>query len=159
MDAPLFHLRFMRAAQRFRRLQCMNLDEHMSRLEFMALEALRQHLDAHPQGEGMYVSALAGVSDVSMPAVSRALRSLEAKGWIERHVDRADRRNTYISLTPIGEAARADARERFLAFMGQVFDEMGEDNIRALLSLQERFIRIAEARGDLLNKGERACSE
>lgn len=47
-------------------------------------------------------SELAAKTKTLPPAVSRTLRGLEEKGYVERSVDKKDRRNTYISLTEKG---------------------------------------------------------
>ena len=54
--------------------------------------------------------------------MSRTLRGLEEKGYVERSVDKKDRRNTYISLTEKGwkkgEEAGQEAREEIQNLIG-----------------------------------------
>ena len=49
------------------------------------------------------------------PAVSRTLRGLEEKGYVERSADKKDRRNTYISLTEQGWKKGEEVRDRMHA--------------------------------------------
>lgn len=116
----------------------------MPRGEFIALEVLEGFHTAHPEAKGMYVSDLAHKLHVSPPAVSRMLRSLEGKGYIERIVDLNDRRNIFIRLTREGSRVRDDKKREFIAFMEQVFARMGEENTRQLLALWDQLIVAME---------------
>lgn len=49
------------------------------------------------------ISDLCQSAEVSKPAISRALRDLEEKGYIERINSKRDRRNVYVNLTEPGE--------------------------------------------------------
>lgn len=53
------------------------------------------------------VSDLARYLGVSLPTVSKSIRVLEARGWIERYVDEACRRQTIVQLTPEGRRITA----------------------------------------------------
>ena len=104
---------FIRTIHRFRQDRSWHwAGGGLTRAEFYALSQIREHMQSHPGDRGVYVSALAGRMRVSPPAVSRMLRGLEQRGLVDRAVDRADRRNTYVMLTPAGEAARADTIAR-----------------------------------------------
>ena len=52
---------------------------------------------------GASISVLAEWMDVSLPAVSRTVRSLEEKGYVVCEADSADRRNVTVRLTERGE--------------------------------------------------------
>lgn len=58
------------------------------------------------------LGALAEVERVAPPSVTKAVAKLEGEGWVERRVDDADRRVTWVSLTPTGEKNLATIRQR-----------------------------------------------
>lgn len=107
------------------------LFDDLSRREFMTLEVLRHH-----QGEnGLSVSELAEELRVSSPAVSRMLRTLENKGFVERKVDGADRRNTWVYLTENGKNSCLDANQRMNDFFCGIVEEMGVEKMQQLFHL------------------------
>ena len=134
----------IRSLHRFGRLntgQIMEL-EGLTQGEFFCLGMLIQHVEVHP--EGMYVWELARHMRVSPPGASRMLRGMEHKGLIERRVDRADRRNTYISVTAGGRAAWERAAKRVERVMDRVVARMGVEDLRTLVALWNRFSDIIE---------------
>lgn len=149
----------MRITNRFRKLHLLEVFSNISRGEFFVLEALHHHHAANPGVQGMYASALAQVMESSPPAVSRTLKALEGRGFIERTVDREDRRNTYVSLTSKGEAARRETKEHMAGYMENVVREMGPEDIRHLLTLLDKLIDIMEEEIQKTRKREDLCSK
>ena len=133
-----------RALHRFGRLNTGQLIEMegLTQGEFFGLSMLHEHLKEHP--EGMHVRELADKARVSPPRVSRMLRDMEEKGLIERRIDRNDRRNTYTVLTEQGEEAWQRTAERLSAFLDQVLDRMGPDNVRTMIDLWNQFSDLLE---------------
>lgn len=112
--------------------------------EFFILNLIYDHGRQNPEAEGMYVSELLRATHATPPAVSRMLRGMEEKGYVERVVDRSDRRTTYIVLTAQGIALRKEAERRALDFTGRVIDQMGMADIEQLLSLWRRMRDIVQ---------------
>ena len=48
------------------------------------------------------MSALARHKGVGLPTISKSIEMLARKGWIERWIDKTDRRQTLVRLTPAG---------------------------------------------------------
>lgn len=69
----------------------------------------------------MTVSRVAAATGVTLPATSRQLRRLEARGLVTLAEDPDDRRATRVALTPAGEAFRtavlAYRRQRLMAIV------------------------------------------
>lgn len=63
-----------------------------------------QDLNKQPGAGGVSVSEIAALLNVSVPTVSRCLQKLAAKGYISKTLNKNDRRGTYVTLTPEGEA-------------------------------------------------------
>ena len=108
--------------------------------EFFTLEMLIRHKEANQGSVGMQVSRLVSDSRASGPAVSRILRLLEGKGYIGRYADKADRRNTYITITKEGSAAWEHAADTVRRFMCRVIDRMGHQEMAELICLWNRLI-------------------
>lgn len=161
-DNELLPIDLLRVSHRFRKLHTMDAFDEMSKGAFFMLEVLHRHQKAHPESEGMYASDLAAHMRMSPPGVSRSLKPLEAAGYIRRSVDLEDRRNTYIALTDEGEAIRKRKKQEVLSFVKQVFEKMGEDNMRQLITLWNLLADTMEAvnaEKKIQNEKESPCSE
>ena len=71
-----------------------------------------------------------------------ALRNLEQKGYIERDIDKTDRRKILVSITEEGRKLAREERERILQRMTQIVDELGEDDVREYIRIVGRIIEI-----------------
>ena len=58
------------------------------------------------------MSALARHKGVGLPTISKSVEMLVRKGWVERWIDKTDRRQTLVRLTPAGRRVLADSRAR-----------------------------------------------
>lgn len=139
------NISFLHIMQRFRRLNLSSLFGNITRGEFFVMDMLLLN-EQTPQGaDGMYVSDLVARTKNSPPGVSRTLKALEQKGYLQRHVDSQNRRNTFIRLTPEGRHAVCHAKQQFEAFIARICATMGEDEIRQFLALFERLLHIIES--------------
>lgn len=80
---------------------------------------------------------------VPASAVSRTLRNLEEKEYIERTVDKADRRNTFVEVTVNGKEAMKNVRKIMDDFADGVFASMGEETIRQLNDALRKLVDAA----------------
>lgn len=122
----------MRTARRHRRINIGLLFNGLPQGEFFLLELLNK---ADQRGGALCVSDLAGSLKIAPPAVSRMLRDLERKALVCREADRADRRNTRVSLTEGGRQARNAAADRLDEFSNRVISRMGEADVKSLIAL------------------------
>jgi DNA-binding MarR family transcriptional regulator len=74
--------------------------------------------------------------------VSRAVASLEARGWLTRRVDEADRRIEWLTLTPAGIRVYAELSELARSFQRQLAQDLGPEAAAAL----EKGLGAVEAR-------------
>lgn len=144
MDNAALHEEFIRAMERFRQLKPPNAMGDFPKGAFFLLEMLHRNQAANPQSKGLFGSALATQIHMSPPAISRMLRTLEAEGYIGRSTDPQDRRNTYIRITPQGEAMLAQAKAQMFAFTSAVIDKMGCENMQTLIHLWNRLADTME---------------
>ena len=73
--------------------------------------------------------------NISKPAISYILNTLEKKKYITRKIDAKDRRKVSISATPEGKAAAAQSKKRFDEIWNEILVRFGEENMRQLLGL------------------------
>ena len=125
----------IQALGRLGKMHMGNLFQGITRGEFSVLLALEQ-------GEGIKASRLAELAEASPQALSRTLRGLESKGYVQRKADPRDRRNACICLTePAHDAMEAGKRRMNLLF-GRVVEEMGEEEIRELTVRLNRLVDV-----------------
>ena len=95
------------------------LDVTMRLNRLVAAEVRRSHPQLVPGQLGILfrlllapatVSDLARYLGVSLPTISKSLGVLVQRGWIERWVDAANRRQTIVRLTPLGRRVTASMR-------------------------------------------------
>ena len=125
--------KLFRAVHQFKKLNVSDLIPGLSSSEFSVMGAILQ------MGE-----ELAAKTKTLPPAVSRTLRGLEEKGYVERSVDKKDRRNTYISLTEKGWKKGEEVRDRMQDFGCSVMSQLKEEDIDQLVAYLDRIYEIAE---------------
>lgn len=145
---------FMKAMSRFRKMDYSVLHPGAGNGEFAALELISCHSRQQGALYGIYVSELLKVMDVSAPALSRLLRSMEQKGLCVREIDPDDRRSTCVHLTPAGQLARDRGHTLMLGFASRVVDGMGEEEFRQMIALWNRFGDVMESEISALKKGD-----
>ena len=63
------------------------------------------------------VSELARYKGVGLPTISKSIDMLVRRGWVERWVDKADRRQTLVRLTPAGRKLLTSFRKALESFL------------------------------------------
>lgn len=123
---------FLKLHQHLRHMNWSKVTQ-ISQAEYLIITFLHCSQELHPEVPGVYVSALAEELTVSVSMISKLLKTLEEKGWILRTVDRNSRRNTFVSLTDLGENIYLAATERLKHFHQQVIDSLGREKYDALM--------------------------
>lgn len=131
----LFHV-----MNQFRKLKFNDLFPQISRMDFFTMSMI---MDKGKEGQ-MTISELAAKAEVLPSAVSRTLRGLEEKGYIERSVNKKDRRNTYVELTPEGEKVTLEVRETMCEYGRAVMEQVDEEEMKRLISYLNHIYVIAE---------------
>ena len=141
--------------EQFRRMrQFMNsipLKTGISHSEFCLLNIIMDNSD---HTDGMTVSAIAAELDVTPPAVSRSLKSLESRGLVTRETNLINRRNTMVRLTESGRELLENSRKQMDAVMKRVHEKMGEERKNQLCELLSEMTEIIE--NYVAEKGENA---
>jgi DNA-binding MarR family transcriptional regulator len=100
-------------------------------------------------GQGVTVSELSNNLNVASPTITQQINNLETHGFVERSIDREDRRVVRIRLTEKGLQAQQKASEAFLAAVNGLVDYLGEEDSERLAELMTRvFNYFAEVRNE-----------
>lgn len=134
----------MAVLHRFKKIHMMSISDKLSRGEFFALNMIHKGQTKNPERGGVYVSEIAECLKIAPSAVSRMLRNLSERGFIDRKVDENDRRNTYVSLTPEGERVREEVAQKMNEMTENVLDKMGHEDTKKLIKLINKLANLVE---------------
>ncbi|HEX3031047.1 MAG TPA: MarR family transcriptional regulator [Bacillota bacterium] len=90
---------------------------------------------ATPEAPHMTVSEISRRLHVTSPTVTQLITGLEAKGLVERNMDRRDRRAVLVRLTEAGEKITLKARQEMFASLSGLIDFLGEEESKHLVTL------------------------
>jgi len=108
----------------------------------------------------MTVSEISKRLLVTPPSITQILNTLESRGLIERHIDRADRRVIMVTLTERGEQVTRQAEEAFSAVMKGLIDYLGEDQSNQLADLLFKAFRyFSENEAHMNDEGMEGASQ
>lgn len=127
--------RFMKAHKRL-------AFSYLGKSEFMMLTLILEETENSGDKGGVYVSNIAKKLKITTPAVSKMLKGLEERHYIERKTDTKDRRNTIVSLTEEGKRARKTVFEEMNVFTKRSIERLGENEAKELIRLLELYTEI-----------------
>lgn len=81
---------------------------------------------------------------ITKPAVSQILNTLEKKGYVNREIDKSDRRKISVTLTPQGQEILKETKKYADMTLGTTISRFGEENTRQLISLLTQLVDISE---------------
>ena len=84
-----------RAMNQFHKLKFSDMMQNMSKADFIVMNVIMNK----GKDDKMTISELAAIARMLPSAISRTLKGLEEKGYVERTINKQDRRNTYVELT------------------------------------------------------------
>lgn len=134
--------RFYSAMNQFRRLRIGDLFPDMTKGDCMTLMAI-DHFNREKETGILTISELAEKMHTQVSAVSRTLKNLEDRGLIERTVNRADRRNTYVALSPQGKETWKKMEKAMGEFATAVLSRIREEDLEKLISYLEELYQVA----------------
>src|SRR5512147_998381 len=94
------------------------------------------------------MSALARHLSVSLPTVSKSVDMLVRRGWLERWVDKYDRRQTMVRLTPEGRRVLASIKKRTQAHVGRSLVGLTASEREQLVGVMRMLSRVLVPPGD-----------
>ena len=132
--------KFAAIIARMHKLKFGNMLTGVSEIEFKTMSAISR---ISKSGD-VKVSDIARYLELSAPAVSRTMKSLEEKEYIERQTDKQDRRNTFVKLTTKGEEQQKACMKSFEEFSEAIFARLGDEKSNKLLEDLEAFVKASK---------------
>lgn len=134
---------------RFHRLKISSILPGVSSVEMGTLKTI-EHCRKEKEPDSKSIDAKVTVSEVvrymrvAAPAVSRTLRSLEEKNYVERMVCEGDRRNVYVRVTEEGKEVLNECNRILSELLKSVTEKMGEEDMNRLIGYLNKLEQIAE---------------
>ena len=132
--------KFAAIIARLHKLKFGNMLTGISEIEFKTMSAISR---ISMSGD-VKVSDIARYLELSAPAVSRTMKALEEKEYIERQTDKQDRRNTFVKLTKKGEEQQKAWMKSFEEFSEAIFARLGDEKSNQLLEDLEAFVKASK---------------
>jgi MarR family transcriptional regulator, organic hydroperoxide resistance regulator len=129
--------RLLAADRRLRHREQQNTDSGLSSTHLRALNLLTEERQAT-------VGALARAADLTPASMTVAIDQLETRGLVTRTRDLRDRRQCFITLTPLGERVVEEKQAYWRNRMAELFADVPGRNIAAALGVLERVVEVME---------------
>ena len=84
---------------------------------------------------GVKVSELSNILNVTSPTITQQINALELNGYVERSIDKEDRRVIRIKLTEKGEAKIIENKGILFAYTTELADYLGKEDCKKLTEL------------------------
>ena len=94
------------------------------------------------------MSALARYQAVSLPTISKSVDMLVRRGWLERWVDKHDRRQTMVRLTGEGRRVLTDIKKRNQKHVGRSLAGLTAEEREQLVGVTHALARVLGTPGD-----------
>lgn len=101
--------------------------------EFRVLHCIQKR--SKLAANGIKVSDISTALDVSSPTITQSINTLEANGYVERTVDKQDRRAVRVKLTNKGEQAIEKAVVTMVNFFDGLVEHLGQEESNELIEL------------------------
>lgn len=124
-----------------------NYSKEMLNSEYHIMAAI--YYNSH---KSMTISELAEKIHVSPPAISRSIKGLEEKGWINRFVDSNDRRTTFVVLTDLGESKYLMVKKQLKDFLNEVLENYDESELNHFISFGNNIYNDFSQKAEIYNQ-------
>lgn len=117
----------------------------VSKGEYFTLHMIH-HLtkNSDESNPGAKITDLSKAAQMSKPAVSQMLNTLENKKWIERVMAKSDRRVVYVKLTGSGAEQLEKTHQQFQIWIDQIIEKLGAEDTAELARLVNKLHSIME---------------
>lgn len=129
-----------RAMNQFHKLKFSDMMQNMSKADFIVMNVIMNK----GKEDKMTISELAAIARMLPSAISRTLKGLEEKGYVERTINKQDRRNTYVELTEEGKRQTREVRQVMRDFGKTVMAKLDEQEMNQLILYLNNIYSIAE---------------
>lgn len=127
-----------------------DINNQMLRSEFFLLQAL-----IRKEQEGyMTVGDIACELNQSNPAISRTIKGLDEKAWIERHSDPQDRRTTYICISEKGRQCYDDIVDSIVQTTWDALKDIPKKDLEKFVDIGKQIIESTKKVSNIKTKEE-----
>jgi DNA-binding MarR family transcriptional regulator len=91
-----------------------------------------------PDEPGIKVSEISNFLKVAPPSITQMINNLEKEGYVERTMDKADRRAVRVRLTDKGREAVLEGKEAFHSMLYGLIEFLGEEKSNELAELLQQ---------------------
>ncbi|EDY82814.1 transcriptional regulator, MarR family [Verrucomicrobiia bacterium DG1235] len=135
--APLVHANVVQLSIAYQHLSArLNQDLRPLGLNMTQLSILTRF--SRIDGLRETVSSLAAAMQMNQPAVTKAVQSLAAHGWLSRKADETDARITHITLTPEGLRQLGAAHQACAPTIDAAYQNHSTEELETFLTLQTK---------------------
>lgn len=108
--------------------------------EFMTLGAI-DRFSSDKGGKLVTVAVLSEAARTSVPAMSRTLKNLEEKKFVERITDKTNRRNTNVMMTELGGQVFEKNVVIMKEYMQRVISHFSDEELELFIALHKKFVQ------------------
>lgn len=98
------------------------------------------------RNESVSPGEISGEMNISSARVASILNGLEKKGFLQRQIDKTDRRRIPVNLTAKGQEKAEKQYEELIKMIEKMFELLGEEDSKELVRITGRIIEIAHSR-------------
>jgi DNA-binding MarR family transcriptional regulator len=106
-------------------------------------------------GDGVRQDDIVAATEVSKPAISRTVASLEAKGYVVRETSLSDKRSRIVRLTEKAKAIQDVIEQRYFELVSAAARDIPEDKVLEFMAMFTQVARnIAQYREEISGTGK-----
>ena len=129
------------AMMRFKKLKISGVLSELTPMEHHALKAINVCAE---RSENVKVSQVVAEMGIPAPGVSRLIGHMEDKGLVQRRVDTADRRSTFVAVTEKGRKLFEECEGNLAELGTRIFERMGDERSEELIKNLNLFISYTD---------------
>lgn len=107
-------------------------------------------LDA--KGIQVKVSDVSDALSLPRPGVTRTIKDMEAKGYVEKQSSSSDGRVTYLTVTEAGKALSKKYNKQYFTELSSHMDSISDEEAVCMIQTMEKFYKIMSERRINLDK-------
>ena len=92
------------------------------------------------------VSDISDVLNLPRPGVTRTVKEMETKGYLQKIASPDDGRVTYITVTEAGKQLSQEYNEHYFRMLAPYMDEISEEDAQCMIQTIEKFYQIMSGR-------------
>ena len=109
-----------------------NIFKSFEKADYLFLYSIKHCMENSEIADGVYLSDLAEYMNMPMPDISKAIKKLEQKGYVEWHTDEKKER-TYITPTTKAVSDMRNQRESLVSAYGKIVDNIDDNDLKTTI--------------------------